>query len=106
MPTRMRSRIGRHERGGAYEAPRNRAQGGSQGYRDRLGGNVGTSNEYTTTAYELAQRARGNRQHCLVADVLRGNSTPDDGFSLRIFERMRREDARMEQGYDPLAGIE
>ncbi|MFN0315003.1 MAG: RseA family anti-sigma factor, partial [Burkholderiales bacterium] len=25
----------------------------------------------------------------LVGDVLRGNSTPDDGFSKRIFERMR-----------------
>jgi negative regulator of sigma E activity len=27
----------------------------------------------------------------LVGDVLRGNSTPDDGFSQRIFERLRRE---------------
>ena len=39
----------------------------------------------------------------LVGDVLRGNSTPDDGFSRRIFERLRREGARMEPGYDPLA---
>jgi negative regulator of sigma E activity len=38
----------------------------------------------------------------LVGDVLRGNSTPDDGFSRRIFERMRREKARIEPGFDPL----
>jgi negative regulator of sigma E activity len=40
----------------------------------------------------------------LVGDVLRGNSTPDDGFSERIFERMRREGVRIEPGYDPLKG--
>jgi negative regulator of sigma E activity len=40
----------------------------------------------------------------LVGDVLRGNSTPDDGYSARIFERMRREGSRIEPGYDPLAG--
>jgi negative regulator of sigma E activity len=39
----------------------------------------------------------------LVGDVLRGNSTPDDGFSMRIFERMRAERAAIEPGYDPLA---
>jgi negative regulator of sigma E activity len=39
----------------------------------------------------------------LVGDVLRGNSTPDDGYSERIFERMRRDGARIEPGYDPLA---
>lgn len=38
----------------------------------------------------------------LVGDVLRGNSTPDDGFSARIFERLRSEGAKMEPGYDPL----
>ena len=40
--------------------------------------------------------------YALVGDVLRGNSTPDDGFSARIFERMRREGARIEPGFDPL----
>ena len=39
----------------------------------------------------------------LLGDVLRGLSVPDDGFSVRILERMRREGARMEPGYDPLA---
>jgi len=38
----------------------------------------------------------------LVGDVLRGNSTPDDGFSMRIFERMKREAVRIEPDYDPL----
>ena len=38
----------------------------------------------------------------LIGDVLRGNSTPDDGFSQRIFERMRLERAGIDVGYDPL----
>jgi len=38
----------------------------------------------------------------LVGDVLRGNSTPDDGFSIRIFERMKREAVKIEPGFDPL----
>ena len=40
--------------------------------------------------------------YALVGDALRGNSTPDDGFSARIFDRMRNEGARIERGYDPL----
>jgi negative regulator of sigma E activity len=39
----------------------------------------------------------------LIGDALRGNPTPDDGFSRQIFERMRRENARIEPGFDPLA---
>ena len=39
----------------------------------------------------------------LVGDALRGNSTPDDGYSERIFQRVRRDGARIEPGYDPLA---
>ena len=39
----------------------------------------------------------------LTGDVLRGNSTPDDGFSMRIFDRMRAEGVKIEPGYDPLA---
>jgi hypothetical protein len=33
---------------------------------------------------------------------MRGVPFPDDGFSRRIFERMRREAVRMEPGFDPL----
>ena len=38
----------------------------------------------------------------LIGDVLRGNSTPDDGFSIRIFRRMQDAGVEMEPGYDPL----
>jgi negative regulator of sigma E activity len=38
----------------------------------------------------------------LIGDALRGNSTPDDAYSARIFERMKREGARIEPGFDPL----
>jgi negative regulator of sigma E activity len=41
--------------------------------------------------------------YALIGDVLRGNSTPDDGFSIRIFDRMRNERVEIEPGYDPLA---
>ena len=41
--------------------------------------------------------------YALVGDILRGNSTPDDGFTQRILERMRDRGARIESGYDPLA---
>lgn len=38
----------------------------------------------------------------LAGDALRGNPTPDDGFSQRIFERLKREGVRIDPGYDPL----
>ena len=38
----------------------------------------------------------------LAGDVLRGNSTPDDGFTRRILQRMERENASIAPGYDPL----
>ena len=38
----------------------------------------------------------------LAGSALRGNPTPDDGFSLRIFERMKREAVKIEPGFDPL----
>jgi negative regulator of sigma E activity len=39
----------------------------------------------------------------LIGDALRSNSTPDDGFTYRTIERMRRENVMIEAGYDPLA---
>lgn len=39
----------------------------------------------------------------LVGDALRGLSVPDDGFSVRIFNRLRREGIKIEPGFDPLA---
>ena len=38
----------------------------------------------------------------LTGDALRGNPTPDDGFSIRLFERMKREAVKVEPGFDPL----
>jgi negative regulator of sigma E activity len=38
----------------------------------------------------------------LVGDALRGNPTPDDGFSIRIFERMKRQAEKIQPGFDPL----
>jgi negative regulator of sigma E activity len=38
----------------------------------------------------------------LIGDVLRGNSTPDDGYSKRIFERIQREGVAPSDGFDPL----
>ena len=39
----------------------------------------------------------------LVGDAMRGVNVPDDGFSKRIFARLRREAVKVEDGYDPLA---
>jgi negative regulator of sigma E activity len=39
----------------------------------------------------------------LVGDAMRGVNVPDDGFSTRIFARLRREGVKVEDGYDPLA---
>ena len=53
-------------------------------------------------AADAAQRDRYTL-YGLIGDALRGNSTPDDGFTLRILERMHRDGARMEAAFDPLA---
>ena len=39
----------------------------------------------------------------LVGDPMRGVNVLDDGFSKRIFARLRREGVKIEDGYDPLA---
>jgi negative regulator of sigma E activity len=38
----------------------------------------------------------------LIGDALRGNSTPDDGYSKRIFERIQREGVEPTDDFDPL----
>ena len=38
----------------------------------------------------------------LVGDALRGVNVPDDGFSKRIFARLRRDEVKIEDEYDPL----
>ena len=41
--------------------------------------------------------------YALVGDAMRGVNVLDDGFSTRIFARLRREGVKVEGGYDPLA---
>jgi negative regulator of sigma E activity len=41
--------------------------------------------------------------YALVGDAMRGVNVLDDGFSKRIFARLRREGVKMEDRYDPLA---
>ena len=41
--------------------------------------------------------------YALVGDAMRGVNVPDDGFSKRIFARLRRDAVKVEDGYDPLA---
>jgi negative regulator of sigma E activity len=40
--------------------------------------------------------------YALIGDALRGNPTPDDAYTHRILERMKREGATIEPAYDPL----
>ncbi len=39
----------------------------------------------------------------LIGDALRGNGTPDDGFTKRILDRLKREGVSIDPTYDPLA---
>ncbi|HZA95957.1 MAG TPA: sigma-E factor negative regulatory protein [Burkholderiaceae bacterium] len=39
----------------------------------------------------------------LIGDAMRGVNVPDDGFSKRIFARLRRDGVKIEDRYDPLA---
>ena len=61
--------------------------------------------EVKTALDEVAADARLRDRYTLyglAADALRGNPIPDDGFSIRIFERMKREGVKIEPGYEPL----
>lgn len=63
------------------------------------GEEVGRALEEVAAAAELRDRFT---LYNLIGDVLRGNSTPDDGYTKRIMERMQREGVRIEQDFDPL----
>lgn len=41
----------------------------------------------------------------LVGDALRGNGTPDDGFTQRLLARMKRQGVSIDPSYDPLSDI-
>jgi negative regulator of sigma E activity len=70
-----------------------------------LDGQLEAEDAQHTLEQTAAQPALRDRYtiYGLVGDVLRGNSTPDDGFSVRILQRMQAERVRIEPGYDPLA---
>lgn len=66
-----------------------------------------SAEETRSTLEALGARAELRDRYTLyglVGDAMRGVSVPDDGFSLRILERLKREGARIEEGFDPLAG--
>jgi negative regulator of sigma E activity len=62
--------------------------------------------ETAATLEELAANAPERdlyTVYALTGDIMRGVSVLDDGFSQRIFERLKDDGVKMEQGYDPLA---
>jgi negative regulator of sigma E activity len=64
-----------------------------------------SAKEAESTLVELAtDPAQRDRYtvYALIGDALRGNPTPDDAYTHRILERLRREGCRMEPDFDPL----
>ena len=69
-----------------------------------LDGQLSTEETQSVLAELVANPAERDRftVYALIGDVLRGNPTPDDAYTHRILERLRREGARIEPGFDPL----
>lgn len=69
-----------------------------------LDGQLSTQETQSALAELAANSAERDRftVYALIGDVLRGNPTPDDAYTHRILERLRREGARIEPGFDPL----
>jgi negative regulator of sigma E activity len=69
-----------------------------------LDGQLSTEETQSVLAQLAANPAERDRftVYALIGDVLRGNPTPDDAYTHRILERLRREGARIEPGFDPL----
>jgi negative regulator of sigma E activity len=69
-----------------------------------LDGQLSTEETQRVLAELAANPAERDRftVYALIGDVLRGNPTPDDAYTHRILERLRREGARIEPGFDPL----
>ena len=76
----------------------------SQKVSELLDGQLASSEVKVALEETVADPALRDRYtvYGLIGDALRGNSTPDDAYSARIFERMKREGARIEPGFDPL----
>ena len=64
------------------------------------------SNEETRAALDELAADHDQRDrftiYALIGDALRGNPTPDDAYTHRILERMRREGVTIEPAFDPL----
>ena len=69
-----------------------------------LDGQLSTQETQSVLAELAANPAERDRftVYALIGDVLRGNPTPDDAYTHRILERLRREGASIELGFDPL----
>ena len=69
-----------------------------------LDGQLSTEETQSVLAELAANPAERDRftVYALIGDVLRGNPTPDDAYTHRILERLRREGTRIEPGFDPL----
>ena len=69
-----------------------------------LDGQLSTQETQSVLAELAANPAERDRftVYALIGDVLRGNPTPDDAYTQRILERLRREGASIELGFDPL----
>ena len=69
-----------------------------------LDGQLSTEETQSVLAELAANPAERDRftVYALIGDVLRGNPTPDDAYTHRILERLRREGARIEPGFGPL----
>ena len=69
-----------------------------------LDGQLSTQETQSVLAELVANPAERDRftVYALIGDVLRGNPTPDDAYTHRILERLRRAGARIEPGFDPL----
>jgi negative regulator of sigma E activity len=69
-----------------------------------LDGQVSAKEAQSTLAELGADPAQRDRYtvYTLIGDALRGNPTPDDAYTHRILERLRREGCRMEPDFDPL----
>ena len=69
-----------------------------------LDGQLATDETQSVLAELTADPVQRDRftVYALIGDALRGNATPDDAYTHRILERLRREGARIEPGFDPL----
>jgi negative regulator of sigma E activity len=69
-----------------------------------LDGQLSTEETRATLDELAADRDQRDRftVYALIGDALRGNPTPDDAYTHRILERIKREGVKTDPAYDPL----